>query len=44
MAINELRAETGDSALQFIAVRLPYGVQFDEQIADAITFIQPTAC
>lgn len=31
LAINELRAETGDSSLQFIAVRLPYGVQADEQ-------------
>ncbi|MDI5447492.1 NAD(+) synthase, partial [Salmonella enterica subsp. enterica serovar Anatum] len=27
MAIAELREETGDNALQFIAVRLPYGVQ-----------------
>ena len=26
MAITELRDETGDTALQFIAVRLPYGV------------------
>lgn len=41
-AINELRQESGDSALQFIAVRLPYGVQADEQdCQDAITFIQP---
>ena len=31
MAISELRDETGDTALQFIAVRLPYGVQADEQ-------------
>ncbi len=31
MAIAELREETGDNALQFIAVRLPYGVQADEQ-------------
>ncbi|VFS56965.1 NH(3)-dependent NAD(+) synthetase [Kluyvera cryocrescens] len=42
LAINELRSETGDNALQFIAVRLPYGVQFDEQdCQDAIAFIQP---
>jgi NAD+ synthase len=42
MAITELRQETGDSALQFIAVRLPYGVQADEQdCQDAIAFIQP---
>ena len=41
-AINELRDETGDAALQFIAVRLPYGVQADEQdCQDAIGFIQP---
>ncbi|SPX19598.1 NH3-dependent NAD(+) synthetase [Escherichia coli] len=33
MAINELRLETGNESLQFIAVRLPYGVQADEQIA-----------
>lgn len=31
MAISELREETGDEKLQFIAVRLPYGVQADEQ-------------
>lgn len=42
MAIAELREETGDNALQFIAVRLPYGVQADEQdCRDAIAFIQP---
>lgn len=41
-AINELREETGNARLQFIAVRLPYGVQADEQdCQDAITFIQP---
>lgn len=41
-AINELRDETGDSDYQFIAVRLPHGVQADEQdCQDAITFIQP---
>lgn len=42
MAISELRAETGDESYQFIAVRLPFGVQFDEQdCQDALTFIQP---
>ncbi|WP_312210932.1 ammonia-dependent NAD(+) synthetase [Pseudescherichia sp.] len=42
LAISELRQETGNEALQFIAVRLPYGVQFDEQdCQDAIGFIKP---
>lgn len=42
MAITELREETGNDALQFIAVRLPFGVQFDEQdCQDALAFIQP---
>lgn len=42
LAIDELRAETGDDSYQFIAVRLPYGVQFDEQdCQDAIAFIRP---
>jgi len=41
MAISELREETGDDAYQFIAVRLPYGDQADEQDAmDAIEFMQ----
>ncbi|CAK9885235.1 MAG: NH(3)-dependent NAD(+) synthetase [Candidatus Erwinia impunctatus] len=41
-AINELRAETGDTAYQFIAVRLPYGEQADESdCQDAIGFINP---
>nr|WP_318381936.1 ammonia-dependent NAD(+) synthetase [uncultured Enterobacter sp.] len=41
-AISELRDETSDPAYQFIAVRLPYGVQADEQdCQDAINFIQP---
>lgn len=40
MAINELREETGDSVYQFLAIRLPYGEQADEQDAmDAIAFI-----
>lgn len=42
IAINELRAESGDESYQFIGVRLPFGVQFDEQdCQDAIAFIQP---
>ena len=41
-AISELRTQTGDNSYQFIAVRLPYGVQADEQdCQDAIAFIQP---
>lgn len=41
-AISELRQETGDASYQFIAVRLPYGVQADEQdCQDAIEFIKP---
>ncbi|KIU35114.1 ammonia-dependent NAD(+) synthetase [Atlantibacter hermannii] len=40
MAISEMRDETGDADYQFIAVRLPYGVQFDEQdCQDALAFI-----
>ncbi|MGB3160549.1 MAG: ammonia-dependent NAD(+) synthetase [Carnobacterium sp.] len=40
MAITELREETGDKAYEFIAIRLPYGEQADEQDAiDAISFI-----
>ncbi|KNC09164.1 NAD synthetase [Klebsiella sp. RIT-PI-d] len=42
LAISELRAEGGADDLQFISVRLPYGVQADEQdCQDAIAFIQP---
>lgn len=41
MAISELREETGNDVYQFIAVRLPYGDQADEQDAmDAIEFMQ----
>lgn len=40
MAISELRDETGDNSYQFIAVRLPYGVQADESDAlEAIKFM-----
>ncbi|MBV7403405.1 ammonia-dependent NAD(+) synthetase [Enterobacter sp. ENT03] len=42
MAISELRQETGDKDYTFIAVRLPHGVQADEQdCQDAINFIKP---
>lgn len=42
LAIAEMRAETGDDSYQFIAVRLPYGQQFDEDDAqDAVKFINP---
>ncbi|KRL12207.1 ammonia-dependent NAD(+) synthetase [Schleiferilactobacillus perolens] len=41
MAMTELREETGNTAYHFIAVRLPYGEQADEQDAmDAIAFMQ----
>lgn len=40
MAITEMREETGKDSYQFIAVRLPYGNQADEQDAmDAIDFM-----
>ncbi|MGT2829837.1 ammonia-dependent NAD(+) synthetase [Streptococcus hillyeri] len=42
LAMAELREETGDQSYQFIAVRLPYGVQADEADAQkALNFIQP---
>ncbi|HGH8694176.1 TPA: ammonia-dependent NAD(+) synthetase [Streptococcus pyogenes] len=42
MAIAELREETSDKVYQFIAVRLPYGVQADEADAQkALAFIAP---
>ncbi|WP_311407889.1 ammonia-dependent NAD(+) synthetase [Liquorilactobacillus uvarum] len=41
MAISELRNETKNEAYKFVAVRLPYGNQEDEQDAmDAIKFMQ----
>lgn len=43
LAVNELNEEAGEECYQFIAVRLPYGVQADEaDCQDALTFIQPT--
>ncbi|MDN6639953.1 MAG: ammonia-dependent NAD(+) synthetase [Tetragenococcus sp.] len=42
MAMEEIRQETNDSDYHFIAVRLPYGNQADEDDANqAIEFIQP---
>ncbi|AYW45464.1 ammonia-dependent NAD(+) synthetase [Tetragenococcus koreensis] len=42
MAMEEMRQETKNSDYHFIAVRLPYGVQADEDDASrAIEFIQP---
>ena len=41
LAMEELRVELNDDAYQFIAVRLPYGNQADEQDANrALKFIQ----
>ncbi|MFJ7669597.1 ammonia-dependent NAD(+) synthetase [Lysinibacillus sp. NPDC097195] len=43
LAVDELNAEAGEDKYSFWAVRLPYGVQKDEQdCQDAIDFIQPT--
>ena len=42
LAIEEMRLETGDDSYQFIAIRLPYGVQADEADAQrALKFIKP---
>lgn len=42
LAMEELRQETEDDAYQFIAVRLPYGIQADEADAQrALSFIKP---
>ena len=41
LSVEELRAETGDDAYRFIAVRLPHGTQHDEQDAqDSLKFIR----
>ena len=43
LAVNELNMETGRDDYQFIAVRLPYDVQQDEEDAQlALEFIQPS--
>lgn len=42
LAVEELRIETSDQRYQFIAVRLPYGIQADEEEAQqALKFIAP---
>ncbi|MDQ0428788.1 NAD+ synthase [Planomicrobium stackebrandtii] len=43
MAIDQLNEENAGQEYGFYAIRLPYGVQFDEHDAkDALDFIQPT--
>lgn len=43
LAVNELNTEIADAGYRFIAVRLPYGVQKDEDEAQlALSFIQPS--
>ncbi|MEH7091752.1 ammonia-dependent NAD(+) synthetase [Priestia megaterium] len=43
LAVDELNEEAEEERYQFIAVRLPYGVQADEaDCQDALAFIQPT--
>lgn len=43
MAVDELNSEHGTKHYEFIAVRLPYGTQFDEDdCQDALQFIQPS--
>ena len=45
LAINELNQENNTNDYQFIAVRLPFGVQADENDAQlAVDFIQPSKC
>lgn len=42
LAVEEMRAETDDDDYQFIAVRLPYGEQVDEDDAqDVLDWIEP---
>lgn len=43
LAVDELNAELGEQHYNFYAVRLPYGVQFDEaDCNDALAFIKPS--
>ncbi len=43
MAVDELNEEDGSDRYKFIAVRLPYGSQFDEDdCQDALQFIKPS--
>ncbi|MBU2869161.1 ammonia-dependent NAD(+) synthetase [Colwellia sp. E2M01] len=45
LAVNELNEQQNTTSYQFIAVRLPYGVQADEEDAQqALSFIQPSHC
>ncbi|WP_218156521.1 ammonia-dependent NAD(+) synthetase [Pseudoalteromonas denitrificans] len=45
LAIDELNAEKFTDQYQFIAMRLPYGIQADEDEAQlAIDFIKPSSC
>lgn len=43
LAVDELNKEAGEETYAFIAVSLPYGIQFDEhERQDALDFIQPS--
>jgi len=43
LAVDELNEEAGEMKYSFWAIRLPYGVQADEQdCQDAIDYIKPT--
>ncbi|MGG0642509.1 ammonia-dependent NAD(+) synthetase [Sporosarcina gallistercoris] len=43
MAVDELNEELAVDRYKFVAIRLPYGTQFDEEdCQDALRFIQPT--
>ena len=43
LAVNELNTETSSTAYQFMAVRLPYDIQADEEDAQvSIRFIEPS--
>lgn len=43
MAVDELNEEAGKELYRFYAVRLPYGVQFDEDDAqDVLSYIRPS--
>lgn len=42
LAVDELNEEVGANHYKFIAIRLPYGIQFDEEdCQDALDFIEP---
>ena len=45
LAVNQLNNDNNGTAYRFIAVRLPYGIQADEDEAQlALNFIQPSEC